>query len=170
MKAKHAYIGIGSNIGDRALWLREGLRLIRERLDADAQPSSIFSTEPRLDLDQDAFLNAVIRVSSSLAPHELLSELQKIELDLGRARIKNRPKGPRTLDLDLLVYGEERSEDAVLTLPHPGLARRRFVLAPFAEIAPELVPPGFDSTMETLLATCPDDGWIAPTDTRWDGQ
>src|SRR5829696_7365248 len=131
-----AYVGMGSNLGDRAGNLLLGLRGM---LSADlcvGRLSSVYETEPvGVGDGQPAFLNMVAELGAPLPPpEELLSLLLEVERALGRRR--DRPGAARTLDLDLLLYGEERRETAPLTLPHPRLHLRRFVLAPLAELSP----------------------------------
>jgi len=111
--------------------------------------SSILETDPVGRVDQPRFLNAVAEIETDLRPQDLLGRLQDIERGLGRVRGER--WGPRTLDLDLLLYGDERVASESLTVPHPELHRRRFVLDGLAELAPELVVPGLGRTVQTLL-------------------
>jgi len=150
-----AVIGLGSNLGDRAAYL---LRAI-ERLLACGIPvsrlSSIYETEPVDYLEQPSFLNmaALLKDSRLPAPRDLLSICLKIEADLGRDR--QIPKGPRVIDLDLLIYDdliiEDRSADLDLILPHPRMHERRFVLAPLVELVPEDKHPLLQTSYRTLL-------------------
>jgi 2-amino-4-hydroxy-6-hydroxymethyldihydropteridine diphosphokinase len=146
-----AWIGLGSNLGDKlgyvkkALGMIEGLR--ETRLVA---VSSVYDTAPVGREDQPRFLNAVVEVATALGPAELLGALLAIEDRCGRVR--RDVWGPRTLDLDLLVYGDVRVSSPDLTVPHPRLAERAFVLVPLAEIAPDLVVPGFDRDVSALVA------------------
>jgi len=154
--ALRAYVGTGSNLGDRAGNLllalcgmtEAGLRLRRL--------SSVYETEPAGVLEeQPAFLNMVVELGGPLpGPVELLRLLLDIELSLGRRR--PRPLAPRTLDLDLLLYGGEFVETETLTLPHPRLHQRRFVLAPLAELIPDARHPALDTTFARLLAATPE--------------
>ncbi len=159
------FLGVGSNLGDRAAHLHGALDAVRERIDANARISTLFETEPRLDESQPQFLNAAIELQTTLAPRELLRILLEIEVGRGRRRELDRPKGPRTVDLDILVFGQQTIDSPDLTVPHPGLATRRFVLAPLAALAPDLVVPGL-STVATLLAACSDEGWVRPAALR----
>lgn len=163
--ARVAYIGLGSNLGNRADWLRRAARLLAEAL-GPLRGSHLYETQPRLDEDQPAFLNAVVSVTTALEPLALLARLQGVEAALGRQRDPARPKGPRVVDLDLLVLGGALWHDHELVLPHPGLHLRRFVLAPLCELAPDLTPPGLGATVGALLARCPDDGWVVRTRQR----
>lgn len=135
-----AYVGLGANLGDAASAVREALK----SLDAlprtcVARASSLYRSAPHEASGPD-FVNAVALLHTALAPHELLAELQVIELRQGRERPYR--NAPRTLDLDLLLYDELLLDDAVLTLPHPRLHQRAFVLRPLAEIDPSLQLPG----------------------------
>ncbi len=146
-----AYIGLGSNLGEREGLLRRAL----EQLDATPgirllATSRFRETDPVGFTEQPQFLNAAARVETTLSPRELLDMLLGIETALGRTR--DGPRfGPRTLDLDLLLYGDEQLAEPGLTIPHPRLAERAFVLEPLVELAPGLVVPGRGS-VETLLA------------------
>ncbi len=135
-----AYLGLGANLGDPAQAVREAVlklsQLPRTRL---ARASSLYASAP-VDAGGDDFVNAVIRLDTELTPHELLSAMQAIEQDFGRERpFRN---APRTLDLDLLLYGDQLIDDAQLQVPHPRMAGRAFVLLPLLEIAPDIeIPP-----------------------------
>jgi len=135
-----AYVGLGTNLGDREATLRRAVDLLREQVDVRAV-SSVRETEPWGLVDQPPFLNAAVEVETELTPRELLDLLFDVEQSLGRTREGPR-YGPRTIDLDLLVYGEERLDEPGLTVPHPRLHERRFALEPLAELAPDLVVPG----------------------------
>ncbi len=158
-----AFIGLGSNLGQRLDNLRRACAALGKALGPLKCASEVFQTEPRLDLDQPAFLNAVVQVQTCLEPLEVLDQLQRIEQSLGRIKDPTRPKGPRLVDLDLLLLGQRRWADDRLQVPHPGLHLRRFVLAPLAQIAPHRRVPGFEQTVAELLASCPDQGWIEST-------
>src|SRR6185369_16528380 len=139
---QNAYVGLGSNLGDRAGYL---LLAVRGMLDAGLDVirlSSIYETEPVEYEDQPAFLNMVAEVRGSTlpSPEQMMARLLRIEYALGRTR--EVPLGPRTIDLDLLFYRDEKRATQFLTLPHPRLHQRRFVLQPLAELCPNLVHPG----------------------------
>lgn len=152
-----AYIGLGSNLGDRMATLRTAvLRL--ESLGRIAGISSLYETEPVGYLEQPPFLNAVVALDTELAPGELLSALLRIERDLGRKR--SFPNAPRTLDLDLLLVDDLVLDIPELTLPHPRLHERAFVLVPLAELAPEMVHPGSGQTVCELVRPLPDAGGV----------
>jgi 2-amino-4-hydroxy-6-hydroxymethyldihydropteridine diphosphokinase len=152
-----AYIALGSNLGDRTEALSSAIRHLGG-LGQVVAISSLYETEPVGYHDQPAFLNAVVALKTQLEPLPLLHGLLAIERQQGRDRSQGPWKGPRTLDLDLLVMGDRIVVDEELSLPHPALAQRRFVLAPLAEIAPGLRHPETNQTMADLLALLPDDG------------
>jgi 2-amino-4-hydroxy-6-hydroxymethyldihydropteridine diphosphokinase len=137
----NAFIGIGSNLGDRETHLRRALELLGavDRIDVLAV-SRFRETEPVGPVAQGPFLNGAVLVSTELPPRELLERLLAIEQSLGRVRRER--FGPRTIDLDLLLYGDEVLDEPGLTVPHPRLHERRFALEPLAELAPGLVIPG----------------------------
>ena len=144
-----AYLGIGSNLGDRETTIRQALALLAKRVDVVAV-SSLRETEPWGYADQPPFLNGAAAVDATLPARELLEVLFEVERELGRTR--DGPRfGPRTIDLDLLLYGAEVVEKPGLTVPHPRLHERRFVLEPLGELAPGLVVPG-RGAVESLLA------------------
>ena len=152
-----AYIALGSNLGDRAKTLAAATDRLG-RLGRVEACSSLYETEPVGLHDQPAFLNAVLALQTELDPVPLLHALLAIERELGRDRSQGIPNGPRTLDLDLLLMGNSVIATEELTLPHPALVRRRFVLAPLAEIAPVLRHPQRNQTTTELLALLPDEG------------
>ncbi|MCI0690368.1 2-amino-4-hydroxy-6-hydroxymethyldihydropteridine diphosphokinase [candidate division KSB1 bacterium] len=153
------FIALGSNLGDRAAWLRQAQeKLFGAPTVQLVAASTVYETEPVGKIDQPAFLNQVLEVRTTLAPENLLSRLLQVERELGRAR--NERWGPRNIDLDLLAFGGCILKTGRLTLPHPELHRRRFVLQPWAEIAPEFIVPGFSATVEGLLKNCGDNNRV----------
>ncbi|MFQ5811004.1 MAG: 2-amino-4-hydroxy-6-hydroxymethyldihydropteridine diphosphokinase [Armatimonadota bacterium] len=135
------YLGLGSNIGDRAAHVTRAIAL----LDAGTglsirRASSIYETVPWGEEQQRAFLNAVLVAETDLAPGELLAATQSVEKTMGRQR--TRKWGPRVIDIDILVYGDHIVEEAGLRVPHPLLRERQFMLVPLLEVAPELTLPG----------------------------
>ena len=160
---QNAYVGMGSNLGDRAGYL---LLAVRGMLDAGLDVirlSSIYETEPVEYENQPAFLNMVaeLRGSTLPAPEQLLARLLRIEYALGRTR--DIAKGPRTVDLDLLIVKDTCVNTEFLTLPHPRLYLRRFVLVPLNELVPGLVHPGLAKSVRELLEKTPDKSAVA----RW---
>jgi 2-amino-4-hydroxy-6-hydroxymethyldihydropteridine diphosphokinase len=148
------FIGLGSNLGDR----ERALSLARARLRAagfaETAQSSLYLTEPVGGPPQDWFLNQVIGGTTTLAPEELMRACLEAERAMGRERtVRN---GPRTLDVDLLLYGEVVREGEPLVLPHPRLHERRFVLVPLVEIAPQALHPLQGATARELLLRCGD--------------
>ena len=147
------YIGLGSNLGDRVATLRTAVQRL-EILGGVNAVSSLYETGPVEYLEQPPFLNAVIALDTALAPVDLLHGLLGIERDLGRVR--SFPNAPRTLDLDLLMVDNVILDIPEMTLPHPRLHERAFVLVPLAEVAPDLVHPGSGKTLPELLNSLPD--------------
>ena len=146
------YVGLGANIGDPAAQLREAVMRVGAVLSIE-DISSVYWTEPVGLRDQPHFLNAVIRVRAELSPDEVLTVLKRIEDEMGRQR--GVPLGPRTIDLDLLLYEDLMSDEPMLSLPHPRMAERRFVLEPLAEIAPGVRLERGGPTVAELLAALP---------------
>ena len=146
-----AFVGLGSNLGDREAMLRQALELLALEPGLEVRHVSTFrETEPVGFTDQPRFLNAAAEVETELSAPELLARLLDVERRLGRVR--GGPRfGPRTIDLDLLVYGDAVVDDPELRVPHPRLHEREFVLQPLAELDPALVVPGH-GTVENLLA------------------
>ena len=140
-----AYVGLGANLGDR----EETIRAAVAQLPGVVAVSPLRETDPVGVTDQPRFLNGVAAVETELAPRELLDVLLAVERRLGRERRER--WGPRTIDLDLLLYGDEVIDEDGLTVPHPRLHERRFVLEPLADLAPKLVVPG-QGGVEELLA------------------
>ncbi len=147
----NAYISLGSNLGDRAANLLLGIRGMFDTNLEVIKLSQIYETEPVETFAQPSYLNMVaeLRGSTLPRPEELLARLLRIEYALGRTR--ESAMAPRTIDLDLLFYANETSDTRFLTLPHPRLHRRRFVLVPLNELAPRLVHPKLNKTVGELL-------------------
>jgi 2-amino-4-hydroxy-6-hydroxymethyldihydropteridine diphosphokinase len=146
-----AFVGIGSNLGEPERQIAAALdQLAAEDGIELVVVSTLRETEPVGYLDQPNFLNGAARIETELPARELLERLLAIESRLGRVRGEGPRFGPRTIDLDLLVYGDERIDEPGLTVPHPRLAERRFALEPLAELAPELEIPGFGPVQALL--------------------
>lgn len=143
-----AYLGLGSNLGDRAYFLREAVVALRRPLLEVMAISKIYETEPWGLSEQPLYWNQVVEIETSLEPLELLHVCQEIENKFGRER--NVHWGPRTIDIDLLIYDNMISDSEELILPHPYLEKRAFVLTPLREIAPELVLPSGKSICEVF--------------------
>jgi len=149
------YLGLGSNVGDRGSHLRAAVELLRERGIEVEAVSSTYETEPVGEvLDQADFLNAAIRVRTALEPEALLDLCKEIEVARGRALDAPR-HSPRPLDVDLLLLGDLELSSQRLTLPHPEVSSRRFVLAPLLELDPELALPDGTRLAEALIALGP---------------
>jgi len=160
---QNAYIGLGSNLGDRAAHLLLGVRgMLDAGLDV-IRLSSIYETDAVDYEDQPPFLNMVAELGGSTlpAPEQVMARLLRIEYALGRTR--DVPKGPRIIDLDLLIFKDHLSDTEFLTLPHPRLPARRFVLVPLTELAPNLIHPVLGKSVSELLSQTKDRSTVV----RW---
>ncbi|MBV8065258.1 MAG: 2-amino-4-hydroxy-6-hydroxymethyldihydropteridine diphosphokinase [Actinobacteria bacterium] len=146
-----AYIGLGSNLGDRERTIREGLAALDASGVTVVAVSTLVDTEPVGVVGQPLFLNGVAAVDTRLGARELLNVLLDVERRFGRLRDEAVPHGPRTLDLDLLLYGDAEIDEPGLHVPHPRMHERDFVLDPLAEVAPGLEVPG-KGKVQTLRA------------------
>jgi 2-amino-4-hydroxy-6-hydroxymethyldihydropteridine diphosphokinase len=147
-----AYVGLGANLGDREGTIQSAVELLAATPGIEvAGLSTLRETDPVGYTDQPRFLNGAVVLETALEPRDLLERLFEVERTLGRRR-EGPPQGPRTIDLDLLLYGGEELEEPGLRVPHPRLHERAFVLEPLAELAPGLVIPGREASVEALLA------------------
>lgn len=147
---KTVYLGLGSNVGERERMLQSAVDEMQAPDLRITRLSPVYETEPRDFNDQRWFLNLVAEAQTSLFPMQLLARIAKMERALGRKRVI--PNGPRTIDIDILFYGDSVVQTAALTIPHPRYAERRFVLAPLADLVPDLRDPVSGRTMRELLA------------------
>jgi 2-amino-4-hydroxy-6-hydroxymethyldihydropteridine diphosphokinase len=149
-----AFLSLGSNIGDRAAHLDAAIAALSAAGFRVGRVSSFYETEPVDYLKQDWFLNCVVEGETNLPPSSLLSKLREIETRMGSKKMI--AKGPRILDIDILLYGDETIASPELQVPHPRMTERRFVLVPLAEIAPELRHPSWQANVQGLLAATRD--------------
>jgi 2-amino-4-hydroxy-6-hydroxymethyldihydropteridine diphosphokinase len=152
---KTAYLGLGSDLGDRSASLRSSLRLIRENLGRILACSSVYETEPWGFSSNTRFLNMAIELETDLNPQGLLGRIMMVEAMLGRLR-EGKTYRSRVIDIDILFYDELCFSQADLTIPHPRLHERRFVLVPMSELAPGLIHPKLKMTISELLQSCSD--------------
>lgn len=153
---KLAYVGLGTNLGDRDANLAEALNLLASDCVIVKRVSSTYETAPRDYFDQPHFLNQVVEIETDLFPRQLLDRGKMVERRMGR--VKTIEKGPRLIDVDILLYGNALVSLPGLEIPHPSIAQRQFVLAPLAELAPELRHPVLRKTIRQLLASVEDQG------------
>ena len=149
-----AYLLTGGNMGNREKNLARAKALISELAGKVTRSSAFYETAAWGKTDQPSFYNQALEIETSLLPKELLKQLLDIEKKLGRKREEK--YGPRTIDIDILLYADQISNDPLLRIPHPELQNRRFALTPLAEIGPGLIHPVFKKSITELLAICPD--------------
>jgi len=145
------FVALGSNVGDRLATLTEGWARLRA-ICGEGRLSRVYETRPLYVTDQPLYLNAVAEMRCGLEPVEMLGELNRIEAELGRDRSREIRMGPRTLDLDIVVSDTLVMDTPTLTIPHPRITERQFVLVPLLELAPDLVDPRTGLTFATALA------------------
>lgn len=150
-----SYLSIGSNMGNRLDTFKKTFQLLDGHVHIKLLScSSLYETDPVGYTDQDCFLNAVIKVETDLKPEELLQTCMQIEQELGRKR--DIRWGPRTLDLDILLYNHENVETEILSIPHPRMDERAFVIIPLMELEPEMILPKMKTSLSDLLDKIPD--------------
>lgn len=150
----YVYLGLGSNLGDRGKNLQEAMVLLERWGVKIVRASSIYESEPYGYADQDWFYNMVVYAETKLSPEDLLKAIQSIESAL--KRVKTVHMGPRTIDIDILLYGNTVLDIPGLKIPHHGIPERKFVLLPLVEIAPDAVHPILKKTATELLSACED--------------
>ena len=148
------FLLLGSNLGDRQDHLEKARTLIKRRIGKLVAISSVYQTAAWGNTEQAAFLNQVIGAETRLTPEQIWTAVQGIEKKEGRT--PSEKWGPRTLDIDILFYGDQIINTPTLTIPHPEIANRRFTLEPLMEVEPDLVHPVLNKTVRKLLAACPD--------------
>ncbi len=146
---KTAYLSLGSNLGDRAANIERAIHMLEAAGVSVHRRSSLYETEPQDMPNQPWFLNVVLEIQTDLFPRQLLARIKRIESELGRKRVAAR--GPRTIDIDIILFGRFEVNTPELVIPHPRMAERRFVLAPLAELAPELRHPVSRESVRHLL-------------------
>lgn len=149
-----AYLLIGGNMGDRLANLANAKEAIQEQVGVIKNVSAIYETAAWGLEEQPSFLNQALLLETDFEALDLLNRLLKIEIQMGR--IRNMPLGPRTIDLDIIFFNDQIIESDKLTIPHPQMQKRNFVLTPLNEIAPELIHPIFNKTINQLLIECTD--------------
>jgi 2-amino-4-hydroxy-6-hydroxymethyldihydropteridine diphosphokinase len=149
-----AYLSLGSNEGDRQLWLQKAMELLAHDCGTTVSKSSLYETAAWGITTQPDFLNMALQLQTTLTPSQLITAILNIETSLGRQRTIK--WGPRIIDIDILFYNDVVLQTPDLTIPHPFLQDRRFILAPLAEIAPTYMHPVFNKTVTQLLTDCTD--------------
>jgi 2-amino-4-hydroxy-6-hydroxymethyldihydropteridine diphosphokinase len=150
----NVYLLTGGNMGDRLHYLQKAYQLVESKAGTIVKKSSIYETAAWGFTEQQAFLNQVLCIDTTLEPGELLQQLLAIELHLGRERLEK--MGPRLIDIDILFFGNENVSTSNLVIPHPRIAQRRFVLTPLNEIASHFIHPVLNKTIHELLSVCTD--------------
>jgi 2-amino-4-hydroxy-6-hydroxymethyldihydropteridine diphosphokinase len=149
---ERVYLSLGSNLGDRELQLKDALARL-STVGRVLSLSSFYETEPVEFTQQPWFLNCVVALETGATPQQLITAILQIERDMGRQRLQN--KGPRAIDIDILLFGDQVIDSPQLSIPHPAMQHRRFVLEPLAEIAPDLQHPTLKKTIQELRDALP---------------
>jgi 2-amino-4-hydroxy-6-hydroxymethyldihydropteridine diphosphokinase len=149
------FLLIGGNMGDRLQNLHQAIALLSAACGPVIQQSAVYETAAWGKTDQAAFLNQALLITTTLTPHELITTILSVEEKMGRRRMEK--NGPRVIDIDIIFYNDLVMHEPHLTIPHPQLQNRRFVLVPLCELAPEFVHPVFHKTIARLLAECGDE-------------
>jgi 2-amino-4-hydroxy-6-hydroxymethyldihydropteridine diphosphokinase len=158
----NVYLALGSNEGNRKANIYNAIDLINKEIGQVVKKSHLYETEPWGKTEQDLFLNMVVMANTTLEPRDLLSAITKIERALGRE--KKEKWGPRTIDVDILLYGKRVIRDKGLEIPHPDLHKRGFVLVPLMDIAPDLEHPVLKRQIDELYMDCPDESEVVRLD------
>ncbi|KAB5490064.1 MULTISPECIES: 2-amino-4-hydroxy-6-hydroxymethyldihydropteridine diphosphokinase [Flagellimonas] len=162
VRKQKAYLSLGSNLGNRRATLQKAIFRIQQRAGSILDISSVYEN-PAVGFEGDDFLNICISLLTPLSPDELLDTLMQIERDFGRVRSDTKTYGPRTLDIDIIYYGNEIVKTDRLAIPHPQMQHRNFVLKPLADIAPQLYHPVFQKDTRNLLQECKDRSKLTKT-------
>jgi len=157
------YLSLGSNLGPRERQLRSAIHCLK-RIGRVVNVSSFYETEPVEVTEQPWFLNCAVSVETTENPERMMRTVLEMEREMGRERTQK--KGPRTIDIDILLFGDQVVESGVVTVPHPAMQKRRFVLEPLAEIAPEARHPVLKKTVRELLAELPEGQAVRRIDSR----
>jgi len=154
------YLSLGSNIGDREANLAGAITILGEYVEnTNLKSASFYNSEPLFNVDQPEFLNTVVELITTFTPFEFLDEIKNVERLLGRPN-NHKKNEPRTIDIDILTFGDSVLETNELTIPHPGIPHRRFVLVPFNELAPNYIVSGWKTTVKELLNHCTDNSKV----------
>ena len=159
-----AFLGIGSNTGDRLLHIEKALELLQQEAGRIVKISNIYETEPWGFQSENSFINLVLTIETSLVPVELLRICKQIEKKAGRKKTAASGYQNRPLDIDILFYENRILKTAALTIPHPLIQERLFVLQPLCDIAPDFVHPQLHEKMSVLLEKCRDKSWVRPSE------
>ena len=157
-----AYLLTGGNLGDRQQYLATARQFINQQCGTIAVASSLYETEAWGNTDQPAFLNQAIEISTTLTARQLIRRVLKIEKQMGRVREEK--YGSRLIDIDILLFNNEKHNYPFLKLPHPEMQNRRFALLPLAEIAPDIIHPVMNKTVTELLKECKDELQVSRMD------